>query len=48
MGFTYDTWKSLCVEDSGREAPYDLLFALRIIWIEWYNKGVTPTSTPKI
>ena len=39
-GFTYVDWKYLCVDDNGREALYDLLFTLRVLWIELIRRPV--------
>lgn len=41
-GFTYDDWKSLCLNEQGKESAYELLFRFRLMWIEWIKKGIVP------
>jgi CRISPR-associated protein Cst1 len=41
-GFTYDTWKRLCMNENGKEVPYEFLFRLRLMWTEWATKSSLP------
>lgn len=41
-GFTYEDWKSLCLNEQGKESVSELLFRFRLMWIEWTNKKSAP------
>jgi hypothetical protein len=41
-GFTYNDWKSLCLNEHGKESAYELLFRFRLMWTEWIKKGIVP------
>jgi hypothetical protein len=41
-GFTYEDWKSLCLNEQGKESVFELLFRFRLMWTEWIDKGSAP------
>jgi len=38
-GFTYDAWTDLCKLDNGRICVHELLFQMRLLWIQWLREG---------
>ena len=43
--FSYGHWRRLCCLDDGRTSTGELLFQMRLLWIEWLKTGWT-TSLP--
>jgi CRISPR-associated protein Cst1 len=48
-GFNYNNWKVLFQNEKGIETTYEALFRLRLMWIEWLNRGNLPKiPTPPV
>lgn len=49
IGFTYENWENLCKRDDGREFTTELIFQMRLLWIQWLReeKGFVNTPTPQ-
>ncbi len=41
-GFTYDDWKSLCLDEQGKESIFEILFRFRLMWTEWIQNQIIP------
>lgn len=40
--FSYETWKSLFLNEQGKEKPYEPLFRFRLMWSEWLRTNNLP------
>jgi hypothetical protein len=38
-GFTYENWENLCKLDDGRLFTSELIFQMRLLWIQWFHEG---------
>ncbi|MBI4444426.1 MAG: hypothetical protein HY645_00845 [Acidobacteria bacterium] len=43
IGFTYEAWERLCTVSSGRVVVCELLFQMRLLWIQWLAESNLPT-----
>jgi hypothetical protein len=42
-GFTYTAWKGLTLSESGWDTTRELLYRMRLFWLEWIKLGKSPT-----
>jgi hypothetical protein len=48
-GFTYEAWKRLAIDESGRLCAGEVVFQMRLLWSEWMREGIIPQiQTPTL
>lgn len=45
VGFNYEAWNRLSVNDGGQVFVKEMLFQMRLLWSQWAGEGDTPQST---
>lgn len=46
-GFTYEHWENLCKQDDGNLFTNELLFQMRLLWIQWLREGKESINFPQ-
>ena len=41
-GFTYEAWKRMLIDETGRLCTSEMMFQMRLLWSEWMRAGVIP------
>jgi hypothetical protein len=46
-GFTYENWENLCKRDDGRIFTNELIFQMRLLWIQWLREDKVSVNIPQ-
>jgi len=46
-GFTYENWENFCKRDDGRTFTSELIFQMRLLWIQWLREEKVSINIPQ-
>jgi hypothetical protein len=46
-GFTYENWENFCKRDDGRAFTSELIFQMRLLWIQWLREKKVSINIPQ-